>query len=103
MNMTELSFKSLIIICANPGITITEFSKKLWVDNPSWDEARQDGKGKGYKVIRMGQDYLGRLLKTGWVEQTYRNTGISKSNRRFYITKLGMAAMLNWHAKTTEK
>ena len=91
--MTELSFKSLTIISENSGIAITEFAKKLWADNPLWDEARQDGKGKGYKMIRTGQDYLNRLLKTGWIKQTYHDTGVTKSNRKFYITESGKTAM----------
>lgn len=93
MKMSTFSFKALTEICDNPGITIPEFAKRLYPDNPLWHVSRQDGKGKGYKMLRVGQDYLGRLLKAGWVKETFQHTGISKSGRKFYITESGETAI----------
>jgi len=91
--MTDLNLKALIAIRDNPGITITEFSKFLWPDSDLWNVARKDGKGKGYKVIRNGQNYLGKLLKTGWIREVYTTNCIYRINRKFYLTDNGFAEL----------
>lgn len=91
--MTELSLKALFVIRDNPGIGITEFSKLLWPDSDLWNVSRKDGKGIGYKVIRNGQNYLGKLLKTGLIKEKYTSNGIYRTNRNFFLTEKGVAEL----------
>ncbi|MEY4768673.1 MAG: hypothetical protein RL637_1312 [Pseudomonadota bacterium] len=96
MKMSEVSFNALSIISENAGIGITEFSKQLWPDNKLWNEARKDGKGKGYKMIRTGQSYLNKLLKHDLIKEKYNHSGVSKVDRCFFITEIGKESIINF-------
>lgn len=91
--LSESSRKALNIIAVNPGIGITDFARQMWPDSDGWNKPNSAGKNRGYGMIRAGQSYLDRLLKTGLITEKYYHTGLSKQGRRFYITDSGKAEL----------
>ena len=92
MKLSKASKKALEIIAANPGIGITEFARQMWPDSEKWKTPNSTGKCKGYGIIRAGQSYLSRLLiNTDWITEKFYYTGLSKKDRKFYITDSGKA------------